>query len=206
MQLFRLLFLLVLTTVMCAQQRKPLSAKAGVVSGSIFAITESGDLKPARMSHVYLLYTSRSVKTANANPEDATAGAAWLDNHNKAMEDYTKALVEEGMPDSLSSSQREGLRRMMCRKHLLTYTVALTATVTWSSSNEDKLWQILFTDADENGVFKITVPHPGAYTILAEGHAGFNDAFWELDNVIVNPGITKTVKLSSPKESCLPLL
>jgi hypothetical protein len=85
------------------------------------------------MAHVYVLYTSRSAKTANANPEDATAGSAWLDNHNKAKEDYMKFLVEEGMPDSLSSSQREGLRRMMCRKHLLTYTAALTATVEWST-------------------------------------------------------------------------
>jgi hypothetical protein len=77
---------------------------------------------------------------------------------------------------------------------------------TRSSNNGDKLWQILFTDADENGLFKVTVPHPGIYTILADGRAGFNDAFWELNNVIVGPGITKTVKLSRPEESCLPLL
>jgi|ERR1019366_3416257 hypothetical protein len=207
MWLFGLLGLLVLATVASAQQKKPPLAKGGVVSGSIFAITEGGDLKPARMSHVYVLYTSRIVKTANANPEDMTAGAAWLDNHNKAMEDYTKYLVQEGMPDSLSSSQREGLRRMMCRKHLLTYTTALTATVEWSTSNNgDRIWQILFADADENGVFKVTVLHPGIYTILAEGRAGFNDAFWDLKNVAVGSGVTKTVKLSRPEESCLPLL
>ena len=191
------LALLVLATIAGAQQQKSPSAKAGVVSGSVFAITGGGDLKPARMADVYLLYKYRSVKVANANPEDMdSAGMAWMDNLSKTLEEHTKALAAEGMGWS---------DKMDCLKSLQVYHDALSQTRDWASAKH-KGWQILTTEADENGVFKIAVPHPGIYTILASGHAGFNDAFWydmmEL-GVVVNPGATTTVKLSSPAKSCL---
>jgi len=192
-----LLVLLALVTVAGAQQQKPLPAKAAVVSGSVFVITKGGDLKPARMADVYLLYLYRSVKVANANPADAdSAGRAWLDNHNKIMEEYLKVA---GSAEEMAWSDK-----LACLKHLQTYHDALSQTRDWASAKH-KDWQVLTNEADENGTFKIAVPHPGIYTILASGRAGFNDAFWEgqTEGVIVNAGASTAVKLSSPAESCL---
>ena|ERR1039458_2241530 len=191
---------LLLATVATAQQQHqtPERAKAGVVSGSVFAITKGGDLKPARIAHLYLLYIHRSVKFAMANPEDEnSAGIAWMKNHNREMERYNTERASQGMSWSES---------MACLESLHTYTKALSETLDWLTANPRKLWQMLTVDADENGVFKIAVPHPGAYIIIARGQAGFNDAVWEADladPVIVNSGAATTVKLSSPAESCL---
>jgi len=189
-----LLVLLALVTVAGAQQQKSPPAKAGVVSGSVFLITKGGDLKPARMADVYLLYVYRSAKAASAGQDYmGSAAHAWVENHIKASEEYRTELAQDGVNWSDS---------LQCRKHLLTYTVALSATLAWADESQ-KIWQILTTEADENGVFKIAVSHPGKYTVLASGHAGLNDAFWRVDDVVVNPGATTTVKLSSPAEACL---
>jgi hypothetical protein len=196
MRLFGLLSLLTLATIAGAQQQKSPPVKAGVVSGSVFAITKGGDLKPARMADVYLLYLYRSVKWANAHPEDEdSAGHAWMDNYNNVLGDFLKVFAAEGMGWS---------DKMDCLKHMQVYHDALSQTKDWASAKH-KDWQILTTEADENGMFKITVPHPGEYIILASGRAGFNDAFWDGDipGIIVNPGATTTVKLSSPAKSCL---
>jgi hypothetical protein len=172
-------------------------AKAGIVSGSVFAITKGGDLKPARLAHVYLLYVHRSVSFANAHPDDDNSAAmSWIDNHNKAMEQYDKELSAEGMNWSDA---------VMCRKRLLTYHEALSQTLEWMKGNQ-KSWQMLAVDADENGAFRIAVPHPGDYIVLATGQAGFNDGFWVTDllnTAAVKPGQTTNVKLSSPAEACL---
>ena len=196
-KVFGLLALLVLATIVGAQQQKSPSVKAGVVSGSVFLITKCGDLKPARMADVYLLYLYRSVKVANANPEDAdSAGHAWMDNYNKVMEEFLKVFAS---PEGMAWSDK-----LACLKHLQNYQDALSQTRDWASAKH-KGWQILITETDENGVFRIAVPHPGEYSILASGRAGFNDAFWVVDapGIIVNPGATTTVKLSSPAKSCL---
>ena len=191
-----LLFVLALATVVGAQQQKSAPAKAGVVSGSVFAITEGGDLKPARMADVYLLYLYRSVKWATAHPEDEdSAGNAWGNIHNKIMEEFLKVYAAEGVGWS---------DKLDCLKHLQVYQDALLQTRDWVSANH-KGWQMLTTEADENGVFKFTIPHPGEYIILASGRAGFNDAFWVggVPGIIVNPGANTTVKLSSPTKACM---
>jgi len=188
-----LMAVLALATVANAQQQKSQPAKAGVVSGSVFAITEGGDLKPARMADVYLLYYYRSVKWATAHPEDEdSAGHAWKDIHNKIMEQFLKVYAAEGMGWS---------DQMDCLKHLQVYQDALLQTMAWVPANH-KDWQMLLTEADENGVFNIALPHPGQYIILASGRAGFNDAFWEADDVVVNPGATTAVKLAAPAKAC----
>jgi hypothetical protein len=62
----RILLSLLLIAVSCvfAQQKpktasKPASPGPGIVSGRVFAITGGGDVKPARMAKVYLMYLYR---------------------------------------------------------------------------------------------------------------------------------------------------
>lgn len=180
-----------------AQKKAVPPAKSGVVSGRVFAVTKSGDLKPARGAQVVLLYMYRSEKAANENPKELdSAGMAWLDNQNKALGEFNRQLTTEGAGWSDAR---------MCRQHLLAYAQALSATIDWASEN-NKPWQILSTDADEDGAFKIAVPRPGKYEVVATGRAGFNDAVWETDfktEIHVEPGMTTEIKLSSPKEACL---
>jgi len=171
--------------------------RGGVVSGSVFAITKGGDLKPARMAHVYLLYEYRSAEWAKAHPEDAnSAGSAWIGNHTEAVEKFNVEAASPGAP-RWSESQ-------ICHRFLRTYFDALSQTRAWVSENH-KGWQMLSTDADENGNFRIAVSRPGSYVILASGQAGANEAFWDngLNDVVVSPGATIELKLSSPAKACL---
>src|ERR1019366_8109322 len=92
------LVLLLLAMTAGAQQHKSPPAKTGVVSGSVFLITKGGDLKPARMAQVYLLYISGSVNATGANSdESSTVGSFWLDSLLIAMDDYDKKYTREGV-------------------------------------------------------------------------------------------------------------
>jgi hypothetical protein len=89
----------------------------------------------------------------------------------------------------------------MCRTGLQVYSQAMSATIEWLQTEQDKARQVVSTDADEKGNFKILVP-PGSYILLAQGRAGFNDAAWWA-NVGVRAGEVLTVKLAKPVKSCL---
>ena len=196
MRLSGVLALLALATVAGAQQHKSPPANAGVVSGSVFLITRGGDLKPARMAQVYLLYISGSVKATDANSdESSTVGSFWTDSLLIAMDEYDKKYMREGVTWTLSET---------CRQHLAMYRVALSQTLSWAMSRH-KESPVILVNADENGTFKVAAPHSGKYIIIASGHAGFNDAFWEIgipDRIVVNAGTTD-VKLSSPALACV---
>lgn len=84
--------LLVLATGTGAQQHKSASpAKAGVVSGSVFLITQGGDLKPARMAKIYLFYASQE---AAESDETSAVGAVWRSNLRIAMDKYAREQAD----------------------------------------------------------------------------------------------------------------
>jgi hypothetical protein len=83
----------------------------------------------------------------------------------------------------------------------LTYDKALVGTLHWAQ-DEKKLNQIVLANADEEGLFKVSAG-PGRYSLLIIGRAGFNDAVWLADEVSLEGGKETTIKLSSPKKSCL---
>jgi hypothetical protein len=170
----------------------------GIVSGRVFLITVAGDLKPARMAKVYLLYMVRSVAYAEAHKEDQdSAEMAFIKALIKAMEDDLKAEKEKSAaPDY---HYNEGVE---CLGKLAEYSRALSETFDWVSTNK-KEWQIIAGQADEEGSFRISVPHPGDYSLLIDGHAGFNDAVWETHPLTVKPGIETTVKMGSPEVACV---
>ncbi|SPE17998.1 exported hypothetical protein [Candidatus Sulfotelmatomonas gaucii] len=184
-------------------QQKPLpksAARPGIISGRVFLITGGGDLKPARMAAVYALYLRPKLGNDAAGNEIEQHSACLTWAQNLAQKQEAETAQYKALPLTVSGSMSEAA---LCRRGLLVYQNALVDTLKWASS-ENKDWQIVRADADEDGAFKVAIRRPGVYTLLVRGHAGFNDAFWESGPLTVTPGGEIAVKLSSPEESCLP--
>lgn len=192
-----LIWVLVVAPTVNAQQngakRPTLTPQATAsVSGRVFGITSSGDLKPARMVHIYLVYKGRSERY-----EENTAGSTYevesLDRIKKAMEDELETMRNHpGV---------EVDENLSCRREMVTHDEAMLSTMKWVQENK-KLKQLLATDADEDGIFYITRVPAGRYTLVARGQAGANDAFWSSE-ITLKPGGSISVKLSAPEKSCL---
>lgn len=180
-------------------QAAPKTIAPGTVSGRVFAITQGGDLKPARVARLYLLYSYRPdlvdknaaqftdadfVRAAGESPSAIFGDARLL-----AMHAYIEALGRDGANWSDS---------VVCTKELLTYNESLLKILEW---NQGKTL-IVFADADEEGNFKMAAPL-GRYTLIARGRAGFNDAIWISKDVEVESGKETIVKLASPEKACL---
>jgi len=165
------------------------------VSGRVFGITPSGDLKPARMAHIYLVYKGRSERF-----EANTAGATWL------REDLPRVIKAENdgleaMKDHHSVAEVDVDENLECRREMVAHDEAMLSTMKWVQQNK-KLKQLLTTDADEDGIFHITRVPAGHYTLIARGQAGASDAFWSSE-ITLKAGSTITVKLSAPEKSCI---
>ena len=206
MQIFRIVLCVSIIGILAAAggtaQQKPApknAARSGIVSGRVFLITQSGDLKPARMAEVYALYLRPKLGNDAAGNaiEEHSASFTLADNQTKEVK--AELAEYEALPMNESGSMSDAAS---CRRDLLAYQNALVDTLKWAS-DENKDWQIVQTEADENGAFKIAVPRPGVYTLVVHGHAGFNDAFWESGLLTVTPGSVIAVKLSQPEKACL---
>jgi hypothetical protein len=179
-----------------AAKRTPVAMST--VSGRVFAITKGGDLKPARLAHVYLLYsgTLKGAENNTAASEFISALSSQMKYHSDAWRAWLHGMQQKYPGQDIS----EASDRELCRSQLLAYTSALKDTLDWVEQNK-KPKQLLDTDADEEGNFAIRVP-AGIYNLLAHGRAGINDAFWTSD-VVAQSGRTTLVKLSSPEQSCV---
>jgi len=177
--------------------RKAAPPKSGVASGRVFAITVSGDLKPARLAKVYLFLISGGAKF-DGDP----VSLAWGRSELKALQEiYNQEMARE---ESSSRTGRVVDESIVCRLELSLYDEAVAETQLWAE-DQKKTTQIVSTDADEDGYFKMTAP-VGTYEIIARGRAGLNEAFWKAgayDWVNVEAGTETTIKLTSPKKSCL---
>ncbi len=90
---------------------------------------------------------------------------------------------------------------LICRRELLSYDELVVGTMKWAEE-QNKGWQVLTGNADEEGVIDLSVPRPGMYRLVIRGRAGFNDAVWESDVVVTAGAVTK-LKLSSPAKACI---
>lgn len=154
-------------------------AQSGAVSGRVFLITRSGDLKPARLASVWIFSFAGGAKSS--------AAAIWLDEYQKASE---KWLAELKAHTEWSDSR-----------------ACLEEINTWTTSVLNALPRLLpsqyrSADADEDGIFKISDVRPAEYYIFVAGRAGFNKAFWRGDFDVVS-GKETMVKLSTPEKACL---
>ena len=189
------LTLLITNGILVVAQEKAVTktvTKPGVLSGRVFAITNGGDVKPARMANIYLLYEYHGKTVSDKEYQGTAGGMAWSDQESRRLKDYSQWLKENGKDTSES---------LWCRTELLGYNKSVLEIMKWADS-ENKRWQVIIGQADEEGTFKISVPHPGKYRLLIRGRAGFNEAYWNTD-VAVNAGVETTVKLAAPSKSCL---
>ena len=163
-----------------AKAKAPAKPKPGTVSGHVFAITASGDLKPARIAKVYLF---------SWHGGDGSAAAAWADEMHKYLSELPEDYARLG-------------KDLICRKELLTYDAAVVGALKWVTE-KNATDQAVITDADEEGNFAFKNVAPGLYTVLATGRAGFNEARWLNPEVTVRAGYETALKLSSPEKACV---
>jgi hypothetical protein len=181
--------------------------RPATLSGRVFAITRSGDLKPARMASIYLFLDAppkraddedfmyfemlrEALKAAQAETEATDVdNAEWARGGWTVSEDY--------------------MQQHWCVRKLRLSRQTLHRTIAWAEAHH-KMSEVLVTEADEEGNFQLTVPRPGAYYVFASGQAGFNDALWggwpssgSPNRITVDAGSSYNIKLSSPETACL---
>jgi hypothetical protein len=180
-----------------ARSKAAPSAPSGILSGRVFLITAGGDLKPARLATIILLYSGRTPDQAEAEPN--TAGMKFAEELVQAQTTQLKAESAE-RNRTRPAEDEERFEKRMCRTALQVHSQAALTTLNWLGTEGNKA-QVVSADADEEGNFKIVAP-PGNYILLAHGRAGFNDAAW-WTSVGVRSGEVTTLKLAHPAKACL---
>jgi hypothetical protein len=160
-----------------APQQEKSNSQGGGISGRIFLITKGGDLKPARLAQVTLLYGS----------DAGSAAVVYLNTELEQMKASYGLLTTSGDAS--------------CRAELLVFINSLKATLEWAKVN-GKRDQVHIATSDEEGLFQFSGLEPGSYILLAQGQAGTNDAYWQKD-FTVKPGESLQMKLASPHTACL---
>jgi hypothetical protein len=143
----------------------------------------TGDLKPARMPTIYLLYKGQG-EHLDPNSVDRQYQLSSLEAMQKRV-DHPSPYDQD----------------LRCRESLLDTDRSLVDTAQWALDNK-KAKQMLTTDGDEEGHFRIAKVPVGHYRVVARGQAGASDAYWELV-IVVTAGTSTTAKLASPGKSCL---
>lgn len=90
----------------------------GSVHGRVFAITRGGDLKPARLAQVYLVFETRIVghKVDPSATNEENAGMVFLNKHTEQMKQLLDELQEKSKDDSISS---DAFKTISCKAELL---------------------------------------------------------------------------------------
>lgn len=123
----RFIFVLALgTSVLGAQTGKvfippPISS----ISGRVFAITNGGDLKPARMAKIYVLFGGPANPNKEEHPREPDTPAALFDN---ALTTATSEFRERASKSGDSWSEQD-----LCRSDKNTYDVALLNVLNWAA-------------------------------------------------------------------------
>ncbi|MGA2851348.1 MAG: carboxypeptidase-like regulatory domain-containing protein [Terracidiphilus sp.] len=174
-------------------QHKAASPLMGSLSGRVFAITKSGDLKPARMADVYILYSSGVARDGKSVDVGETPELVFLKEQNHAQ-----ALYVGEIGKNTQWSEKE-----TCMHDLATFRPSMIKALGWVVDHKKKN-QIVTTQTDEDGNFAAPLP-VGKYHVYVRGRAGFNESLWDtdLDYVSIQPGAHVVLKLSSPSTSCL---
>lgn len=179
------------------------------------------------MADVNLFYASDpSAPIAEAGKDKNSAAYEWfVELHTRLIADIeegdkVRKALEEAEQQSKSADKherREAAKNLPiakanlharveseCPRTLRIYRSAFTETLKWVIANtQEKGWQYISEQADEEGHFSVRVPNPGKYVLIVTGRAGLNDAVWEGGVVTINPGEETTVKMASPAVACV---
>jgi hypothetical protein len=177
-------------------KQKVAAPSTGELSGFVFLITKGGDIKPARLASVTLLYYAERQLAPDDKGPLLTAGREYLINRSHEITKEYLMLKQESDTGNFKSEEAH------CPASLLGYVGALKSTVEWAVENK-KMSQILTVDADEEGRFKALRVPVGLYTVTVYGRAGVNQAFWEQDNVQVTADNVTSMKMTTPKKACV---
>jgi hypothetical protein len=207
-------------------------ATRGSISGRVFAITKSGDIKPARFAKVYLI-------SGAVNKSHDSAVTAYIHRQGELATDRIAKLQQKLDSGDAASLPTEAVN---CDTDLLNVTESVEAAMKWGEENR-RYSAVQSSQTDENGDFHISgirldpstgnsvqavnpatgtksVAWEWLYTVVVLGRAGANDAYWEA-NVQFNEvnghmywrveaedlsrGQDASIKLPSPKTACLRL-
>lgn len=171
------------------QSQIPKKPKTGELTGVVFIITQSGDLKPARFCNAALLWKWRG-EPGPYDPSPPSAGVEYM----RYLVAYRRSAVERTRVGGFSPEET-------CREKLDSYAAAVRAAIYWAAA-EKKPEQIQAAQADEEGHFKIGNILAGDYILVVWGRAGMNDVVWQDDHIEIGAGQNKSIKLFDPQESC----
>jgi hypothetical protein len=169
----------------------------GELVGHAFIITKGGDLKPARLARVWIMYRSTK-KQAEEDARPSTAGEKMVGNLTDASLQSAKLRAEVLAKTTEVNQTIEGV---LCAREMVFFAMAILSTTKWAKDN-DKIGQVLVADADEDGQFRIARVPVGLYTVLVSGRAGMYDALWEERDVEIHPGKATSIKMSDPQKAC----
>src|SRR5258707_9820590 len=159
----RFVIALILTAVMPAQTHRTATTASGTVEGRVFGITRGGDLKPARMPNIYLLYKGRGEKLEEDSADDRYQNASLAALRKRLDQQLEHPSTDDG--------------DLRCREGLLDTDQTLVDTAQWALDNR-KVEQVLTADGDEEGHFRIAKVPIGHYRLVAREQAGANDGYW----------------------------
>ncbi len=176
-------------------QKQDSEPASSTVTGRAFAITKGGDLKPARLAKIYLIY-HHSAKDSQALQEGTLKTAGTVFDESNAKRSQLEIVAER----SMSKFETRDFREAYMLAVYLRMDDAIKAAVKWASENAEG--QVRTTKADEEGNFEALTSLPGRHLLLIVGRAGLNEAIW-MEELNVEPGRTYKLKLSEPKASYL---
>src|SRR5258708_2968587 len=131
------LLLLVSICVSAQSVKRVATVGTGTVSGHVFGITQGGDLKPARMPTIYLLYQGQA-DHLEENSADSQYQLVSLEALQRRLDAKKKDL----------DNQLIGDENLECRESLLNTDRTLLDVAQWALDNK-KAKQLLTTGDDE---------------------------------------------------------
>lgn len=180
--------------LLSAQQKQPKKLPAshtverdGIVSGRVFLITVSGELKPARMAEIHAI----PLRNINGLPSDETLASTFESFAHRHIETL---LHKRGWQ---SNDYRS------CKTELQAYEEGYYEMLNFAAEHGRNEFLLISGKADEEGNFKLKVPleKEELYAVYAHGRAGYNDAIWD-QITFAFPGKESVVKLSDPARVC----
>lgn len=181
-------------TLLLAQTEK---SEPATLTTSVFLITKSGDLKPARLAKVAAFYLHKQ------DAKENTLGQVYADEieaRHTIYKDEIEAL------QAIYKSAPPG-ENQMCLKQVEdlvqdTEDSAKLMAGSWNAAGGSLASQSLTITLDEEGKGSVKVPLPGMYVVAAFGNAGINAGFW-LEFATMEAGKETRLKMSSPLVACV---